>query len=101
MLTYADAAVAIQSVATDLTAHGIRQGFVRCGSGALDDRLRDELDRVYGVPVIESYGMSEARQVVKRAHPLGDGRAGLQRPNLATLAWVTRLPRGFVSGCSP
>ena len=37
--------------------------FVRCGSGALPGALRAELRERYGVPVIESYGMSEAHQI--------------------------------------
>jgi acyl-CoA synthetase (AMP-forming)/AMP-acid ligase II/acyl carrier protein len=51
--------------------------FVRCGSGALTDGLRAELERGYGLPVVESYGMSEAHQIASTALPGGRGGAGL------------------------
>jgi acyl-CoA synthetase (AMP-forming)/AMP-acid ligase II/acyl carrier protein len=51
--------------------------FVRCGSGALTERLRAELERGYGLPVVESYGMSEAHQIASTALPGGRGGAGL------------------------
>lgn len=37
--------------------------FVRCGSGALSSSLREELIRRWRVPVVESYGMTEAHQI--------------------------------------
>ncbi len=40
-----------------------RLRFVRCGSSALPTGLREELEAAYGVPVVESYGMSEAHQI--------------------------------------
>jgi acyl-CoA synthetase (AMP-forming)/AMP-acid ligase II/acyl carrier protein len=51
--------------------------FVRCGSGALTEGLRAELERGYGLPVVESYGMSEAHQIASTALPGGRGGAGL------------------------
>ena len=40
-----------------------RLRFVRCGSSALDPSLRADLERAYRVPVVESYGMTEAHQI--------------------------------------
>jgi oxalate---CoA ligase len=37
--------------------------FVRCGSGALASSLREELTQRWQVPVVESYGMTEAHQI--------------------------------------
>jgi acyl-CoA synthetase (AMP-forming)/AMP-acid ligase II/acyl carrier protein len=43
--------------------------FVRCGSGALTEGLRAELEAGYGLPVVESYGMSEAHQIASTPLP--------------------------------
>src|SRR5205823_822159 len=37
--------------------------FVRAGSAALPSRLRAELEDAFGLPVVESYGMTEAHQI--------------------------------------
>jgi oxalate---CoA ligase len=47
--------------------------FVRCGSAELTARLRQALERFYGVPVVESYGMTEAHQIAST--PLSPGSA--------------------------
>lgn len=51
--------------------------FVRCGSGALTAGLRTELETGYGLPVVESYGMSEAHQIASTPLPGDPGAAGL------------------------
>lgn len=51
--------------------------FVRCGSGALTQNLRAELEAGYGVPVIESYGMSEAHQIASTPLPPDPDAAGM------------------------
>ncbi|CDR02699.1 non-ribosomal peptide synthetase [Streptomyces iranensis] len=51
--------------------------FVRCGSGALTAGLRAELETGYGLPVVESYGMSEAHQIASTPLPGDPGAAGL------------------------
>jgi oxalate---CoA ligase len=54
--------------------HSLR--FVRVGSSALPRPLRERLAAFYGVPVVESYGMTEAHQIAST--PLdGDGTRGL------------------------
>jgi acyl-CoA synthetase (AMP-forming)/AMP-acid ligase II len=42
---------------------GLRLRFVRCGSAALPRDLAEELREAWGVPVVESYGLTEAHQV--------------------------------------
>jgi len=50
--------------------------FVRVGSSALSTRLRQRLASFYRVPIVESYGMTEAHQIAST--PLdGDGAGGL------------------------
>jgi oxalate---CoA ligase len=51
--------------------------FVRCGSGALTDSLRAELEAGYGLPVVESYGMSEAHQIASTPLPGDPAAAGI------------------------
>jgi oxalate---CoA ligase len=51
--------------------------FVRCGSGALTAGLRAELETGYGLPVVESYGMSEAHQIASTPLPGDPDAAGL------------------------
>ncbi|MER6168356.1 non-ribosomal peptide synthetase [Streptomyces violaceorubidus] len=61
--------------------------FVRSGSAALPPALRPELERFYGVPVVESYGMTEAHQVAST--PVRAGAAAM-RPTGSRI--------GFLSG---
>jgi oxalate---CoA ligase len=49
--------------------HGASLRFVRCGSAALPGALRAELAEAYGVPIVESYGMSEAHQIASTPLP--------------------------------
>ena len=51
--------------------------FVRCGSGALTSTLRAELEAGYGIPVVESYGMSEAHQIASTPLPPDPSATGL------------------------
>lgn len=46
-----------------------RLRFVRCGSAGLPTALRERLERRYRVPVIESYGMTEAHQIASTPLP--------------------------------
>lgn len=64
--------------------------FVRCGSGALTAGLRAELEAGYGLPVVESYGMSEAHQIASTPLPGGPGAAGLV-PTGSQVAVLDRL----------
>jgi acyl-CoA synthetase (AMP-forming)/AMP-acid ligase II/acyl carrier protein len=43
--------------------------FVRCGSAGLPSALRTRLEDFYGVPVVESYGMTEAHQIASSPLP--------------------------------
>ncbi|HXT92918.1 MAG TPA: non-ribosomal peptide synthetase [Trebonia sp.] len=51
--------------------------FVRCGSGALPDELRARLEDFYQVPLVESYGMTEAHQIASTPVDGGDKQAGM------------------------
>lgn len=51
--------------------------FLRCGSGALPEGLRRELEDFYQVPVVESYGMTEAHQIASTPVAFSTGRAEL------------------------
>ncbi len=46
--------------------------FVRSGSAALSPALRERLEAFYRVPVVESYGMTEAHQIASTPLVLGD-----------------------------
>lgn len=65
----------LQAADGQLRAPSLR--FVRSGSAPLDSRLRSDLQRFYGVPVIESYGMTEAHQI---ASSPADGSDPFLRP---------------------
>lgn len=52
-----------------------RLRFVRSGSAALPPALRERLEAVYRVPVVESYGMTEAHQIA--SSPLEPGDAAM------------------------
>jgi acyl-CoA synthetase (AMP-forming)/AMP-acid ligase II len=51
--------------------------FVRCGSGALAPSLREEMIRHWRVPVVESYGMTEAHQIASTPLALAPRVAGM------------------------
>ncbi|WP_406486400.1 non-ribosomal peptide synthetase [Streptomyces sp. NBC_01563] len=51
--------------------------FVRCGSAALSPSLRKELEDCYRLPVIESYGMTEAHQIASTPLDIGRPTAGM------------------------
>lgn len=51
--------------------------FVRVGSSALTGQLRAGLEEFYAVPVVESYGMTEAHQIASVPLPDGTSAAGL------------------------
>lgn len=51
--------------------------FVRCGSGALAPSLRTELIRRWRVPVVESYGMTEAHQIASTQLAVEPQAAGM------------------------
>src|ERR1017187_259935 len=51
--------------------------FVRCGSGALPAALRAAMEARYGVPIIESYGMSEAHQIASTPLPPSPATLGM------------------------
>jgi oxalate---CoA ligase len=60
------------------TATALR--FVRAGSAALPPQLRAEMEDVYGVPVVESYGMTEAHQIASTPLPPGHHKPGTVGP---------------------
>lgn len=62
--------------------------FIRCGSGALPPGLRELLSERYGVPVVESYGMSEAHQIASTPLPPAPGATGML-PTGSEVAVVT------------
>jgi acyl-CoA synthetase (AMP-forming)/AMP-acid ligase II/acyl carrier protein len=65
----------------DAAAHAGRRApalrFVRVGSSALTQPLRARLEEFYQVPVVESYGMTEAHQIASVPLPDGTSAAGL------------------------
>jgi acyl-CoA synthetase (AMP-forming)/AMP-acid ligase II/acyl carrier protein len=69
---YGDLLRRAQASSTQLQHKGLR--FVRCGSAALNDTLRGQIERGFGVPLLEAYGMSEALQIC--GTPFSDPRAG-------------------------
>jgi oxalate---CoA ligase len=72
--------------------------FVRAGSSALPAPLRERLERVTGLPVIESYGMTEAHQIASTPMSPHDRRPGTLGP--PTGARVAILA-GDGSRCDP
>ncbi|WP_051966986.1 non-ribosomal peptide synthetase [Kitasatospora mediocidica] len=48
--------------------------FTRSGAASLPAALREELELAYGVPVLETYGMSEAHQIASTLLPDGGPR---------------------------
>jgi acyl-CoA synthetase (AMP-forming)/AMP-acid ligase II/acyl carrier protein len=54
--------------------------FVRVGSAALHSGLRAELEDCFGVPVIESYGMTEAHQIASTPMPPLPAKTGMIGP---------------------
>lgn len=62
---------------------GLRRGVVRnslrfilCGTGALTAEVQQGLERVFGVPVIHAYGMTETSTIAQNPLPPGERRAG-------------------------
>lgn len=62
--------------------------FVRCGSAALTSSLRKELEEYYQLPVIESYGMTEAHQIASTPMPPRRPTSGM-RPTGSEVAILT------------
>jgi oxalate---CoA ligase len=58
----------------DLAGAGLR--FLRAGSAALPSALRDEVESRFGLPVVESYGMTEAHQIASTPVDLTAHRPG-------------------------
>jgi acyl-CoA synthetase (AMP-forming)/AMP-acid ligase II len=65
-----------------------RLRFVRCGSAWLPSGLRTALEDAYGVPVTESYGMTEAHQIASTPLPPDGGKLGMM-PTGARVAVLT------------
>ncbi len=79
--------------------------FVRSSSASLAPAVFDELESVFGVPVIESYGMSEVDQIASNPLPPGrrkPGSVGLPGgPEVAVMdEQGARLPTGHVGEVS-
>jgi acyl-CoA synthetase (AMP-forming)/AMP-acid ligase II/acyl carrier protein len=55
---------------------GHRLRFVRSGSAPLRPELMAEMEELWGVPVVESYGMTEAHQIASNPLPPGQRRPG-------------------------
>jgi len=69
---YADVLRRAGQMGTDLRQPNLR--FMRCGSAALNDQLRDDILTAFGVPLLEAYGMSEA--LIISGVPVHDPRQG-------------------------
>ena len=54
--------------------HSLR--FVRSSSAALPASIRDQLERAFGVPVIQGYGSTEAGVIAESPLPPGESRKG-------------------------
>lgn len=67
----------------ELTGHSLRH--IRSSSASLPDQVRDELERLLGVPVIESYGMSEVGGTISTNLPPGK-RGSVGKPVIDELA---------------
>jgi oxalate---CoA ligase len=50
--------------------------FIRAGSGPISEKLIEELERRFRVPVVTSYGMTEAHQIASSPLPPGIRRLG-------------------------
>lgn len=50
--------------------------FIRAGSGPIAELLLEQLERRFGVPVVTSYGMTEAHQIASSPLPPGRRRPG-------------------------
>jgi amino acid adenylation domain-containing protein len=53
-----------------------RLRFIRSGSAGLPPRLRDELERTFGVPIVEAYGSTETLQAASEALPPDTRKTG-------------------------
>lgn len=69
--------------AGELRGNSLR--FIRSASASLSDQLRDELEQVLGVPLIESYGMSEVGGAISTNLPPAK-RGSVGRPVIDQLA---------------
>ena len=58
---------------TEIEGHGMR--FARCASGSLPPEVREGLESLLGVPVLETYGTSEAGMIAS-PNPFGRRKAG-------------------------
>lgn len=80
----------------------LRLRFVRVGSAALTAGLRASLERFWNVPVIESYGMTEAHQIASTplsGHPPVGGAIGAPvGADIATVATADGAPQLWVRG---
>lgn len=80
----------------------LRLRFVRVGSAALTTGLRASLERFWNVPVIESYGMTEAHQIASTplsGHPPANGAIGAPvGADIATVATADGAPQLWVRG---
>jgi acyl-CoA synthetase (AMP-forming)/AMP-acid ligase II len=67
----------------ELRGHSLR--FIRSASAALSDQVRDELEQVLGIPLIESYGMSEVGGAISTNLPPAK-RGSVGKPVIEQLA---------------
>jgi acyl-CoA synthetase (AMP-forming)/AMP-acid ligase II/acyl carrier protein len=62
--------------------------FLRAGSAALPQPLRQRLEERFQIPVIESYGMTEAHQIASTPLAPDDRRAGAIGPPTGCDLWI-------------
>jgi acyl-CoA synthetase (AMP-forming)/AMP-acid ligase II/acyl carrier protein len=67
-------AVLDEAVRRGVTGHSLR--FILCGTGALAPDLQCGLERAFGVPAIQAYGMTETSTIAQNPLPPGQRRAG-------------------------
>ena len=63
--------------------------FLRSGSSALPAVLQDKLERKFGVPVVQGYGLTETGVIARNPLPPGERRAGSAGKPLGTEVRVT------------
>jgi acyl-CoA synthetase (AMP-forming)/AMP-acid ligase II len=79
------------------TAHSLR--FISSAGAALPEEVREEMERVLGIPVLEHYGSSETAQLAANSPPPGrskPGTCGVPWPDTIIIAGPDgrRLPPG-------
>jgi acyl-CoA synthetase (AMP-forming)/AMP-acid ligase II len=67
-------AILDEALRRGVAGHSLR--FILCGTGALTAEVQHGLERVFGVPAIHAYGMTETSTIAQNPLPPGERRAG-------------------------